>query len=91
MSLHGPTVTTFENAIVVLDVMEKWEHWLLSFHSDASCHLDSKVAHPGSGSLLLMSIQNLTPPPLSQFSYPLSPQLRHESKHNRMNVKVSLC
>lgn len=70
MSLHGPTVTTFENAIVVLDVMEKWEHWLLSFHSDAYCHLDSKVAHPVSGSLLLVSIQNLTPPPFPSFPIP---------------------
>lgn len=59
MTPHGPTFATFENATVVLGVMEKWGHWLSSFRSDAHCHLDSEYGilvpvHTGTVALLLI-------------------------------------
>ena len=74
----GLRVASFENITVVLHATEKWEHWLLSFHSDAHCHVDLEAAHPVSNSPLSHQDSKFDPP----FSFPQSPPLylRHKSK-----------
>ena len=83
----GLRIASFENITVVLHATEKWEHWLLSFHSDAHCHMDLEAAHPVSDSPLSHEDSKFDPP----FSFPQSPPLylRHKSKPQEDRISKS--